>query len=824
MIATFYNQFGIDINPTADPENPFKPSTPQGLEHNPYTDEFKKEYEGFKAKHPEVAEYDSALILATEVNFRPESPSQTDYILYLYKKKPETKVEVNSADEVIYAHEYLRVNREQDYVELKNVDNFCSIRIGVAFNQKANQHTCATASPFEFHQGFAVNRINPVGMQCLIYSTDSPFAPSGKVYDWLGGTLGKAEGYKAVIIYQQLLPLIPKLRREFGSKFVRFYGTKKFFIRGTYKGTDTAFIFNKYEIVDNRILKLSDTHMWVKDTEQCWYEKVGVSPDAGQFASIELLKTDFNDLLTNSTDLVNKLKAGGWTAKLFDGFPASWKKNLFVFDTPYYLIIEDTNITDVRILNPITSANLTTDNIPVSGATFRWNKNKSTKWEFYNVSSSTSIKKESKSTMYTSHKGIAKFCKANGWKNVNDQSTCLKGSSDKIVGDLFAGDFVDADSSNKDSTLADDIKDLLDKEGKTFYLLGKPKGSDLPKLYLFDLGQVLGGLQYTHIKDAVVYKQEQCKWVREGVSDIKFSNLIGEVDTNFYLLTPDKLVQPHTISLITQRKANEYLLKHFPTCSIDRPEGGENPNENLKPDFGGGGSGGQGGIGGSGQDGFFPEHNYPLPKPEVPPCGDDPDAGSQAPVSRIYLLSVPELTPSFDDTYDFVSKEAQERFFTSKQSFELGNYSYLRKESAIQIGSHVDNIHCYNYLMYKNKYNKWYYCFIMDKQYINERTTKLIIATDVIQTYLFDYVLAPCFVERCHVHRWNKDGTPTLEYEPEGLEFGEPIQEDVYTLDYKFDDTYIAVCSNPLGIIPSRSALKKAEEKPKGVDENGTTI
>ena len=111
--------------------------------------------------------------------------------------------------------------------------------------------------------------------------------------------------------------------------------------------------------------------------------------------------------------------------------------------------------------------------------------------------------------------------------------------------------------------------------------------------------------------------------------------------------------------------------------------------------------------------------------------------------------------------------------------------------------------------MYRNKANKWYYCFIMDKQYINERTARLIIATDVIQTYLFDYTIGPCYIERCHVPRWNADGTPTDEFEPEGLEYGEPIQDSLSTLDYEFKDTFVAVSANPLGLIPSRQKPKE---------------
>ena len=364
--------------------------------------------------------------------------------------------------------------------------------------------------------------------------------------------------------------------------------------------------------------------------------------------------------------------------------------------------------------------------------------------------------------------------------------------------------------TDKDSSLSGPIKDLLDKHGKTFYLLGKEEGQPQHKLYLFNLGDVVGtGLTYTAIQKAVCYIQESCQWKLESENaTFKFSKARDDIDTNFYLLTIDKLGHPApNVGTITHRKANEFLLKKFPTCNVTRPEGGPNPDDTLKPDFGGGGGGDRPPDDGSG--GLFPEHNNPLPPPEIPPCGGG-DGSGQTPVSEIKLLQVPELSPSYENTYDFDSKSAQETFFKNKPSASVYKYSYLRKDQVIQIGSHVDNIHCYNYLMYKNKFGKWYYCFIMRKEYVNERTTRIYITTDVIQTYLFDYTVGPSYVERCHVPRW-KSGEPTPEYEPEGLEIGSPIQVESNPFDFVFQDSYIAVCSNPLGEIPSRSVLKKKE-------------
>ena len=178
------------------------------------------------------------------------------------------------------------------------------------------------------------------------------------------------------------------------------------------------------------------------------------------------------------------------------------------------------------------------------------------------------------------------------------------------------------------------------------------------------------------------------------------------------------------------------------------------------------------------------------------------------PSSEIWLLEVPELEPSYNNTYDFDVPKSQERFFKSKVkspqgTYVLERYTYLRKESAIKVNLHIDDLHTVNYLMYKNKFNKWYYAFILDKIYINEKTTQIIIATDLLQTYMFDYTLEESYVDRCHVDRWKRDGKPTDEFENENLEYGEYIQSSTEAI-YVFQKSYVAVCSSPLGVLENR--------------------
>lgn len=52
--------------------------------------------------------------------------------------------------------------------------------------------------------------------------------------------------------------------------------------------------------------------------------------------------------------------------------------------------------------------------------------------------------------------------------------------------------------------------------------------------------------------------------------------------------------------------------------------------------------------------------------------------------------------------------------------------------------------------MYRNTNfnNKWFYAFIVNKEYISDNCTACTIQTDVFQTWMFDYTFKRSFVER----------------------------------------------------------------------------
>lgn len=170
------------------------------------------------------------------------------------------------------------------------------------------------------------------------------------------------------------------------------------------------------------------------------------------------------------------------------------------------------------------------------------------------------------------------------------------------------------------------------------------------------------------------------------------------------------------------------------------------------------------------------------------------------PQSSIILCNVGEYSYPTTDTYLFKSELSQKNFYLSRRTMEFINYSYQRKERAIKIECNVDDIYDSNYLFYDNG-KKTFYCYILNKQYINDKTTLVTIKTDVIQTYMFNYEYQQSYVDRCHVDRWQKANSyPTREIEEEGLEIGDMMEVSKETI-HTYKDQYLIVSSEPLGKI-----------------------
>ena len=150
------------------------------------------------------------------------------------------------------------------------------------------------------------------------------------------------------------------------------------------------------------------------------------------------------------------------------------------------------------------------------------------------------------------------------------------------------------------------------------------------------------------------------------------------------------------------------------------------------------------------------------------------------PNSTVWVCSGVPLDPRYEHTLTYADKTLQRSYFEGKAVRAFSSVSYLRKSKSIKLPAKFADAALWNYLFTDNSLTagvdpngveRRYYYFITDVQYVNDYTVEVFLELDVMQTYMFDYELLPCFVERTHVAS-DKYGEHTID---EGLELGDPV-------------------------------------------------
>lgn len=189
-----------------------------------------------------------------------------------------------------------------------------------------------------------------------------------------------------------------------------------------------------------------------------------------------------------------------------------------------------------------------------------------------------------------------------------------------------------------------------------------------------------------------------------------------------------------------------------------------------------------------------------------------------SPQGQIKLCQVP-LVNDYKNQLTFASSTAQLTYFNSKVKKTYSNYTYIKKDNVIKVNETIDTIINCNYLFYTNVgfTTKTYFCFITNMRYVNENCTEITFETDVFQTWYFELLYKPCFVEREHVN----DDTIGKHTIPENLSVDEvistfEIQETGIDTSQSF---YVILESNYLPLQGSTE-----ESTIKGVQFDGISV
>lgn len=158
------------------------------------------------------------------------------------------------------------------------------------------------------------------------------------------------------------------------------------------------------------------------------------------------------------------------------------------------------------------------------------------------------------------------------------------------------------------------------------------------------------------------------------------------------------------------------------------------------------------------------------------------------PDSIIYILSGVECDCDYEHIKWFNSRAEQQSYMLDHRIKTYDRCTYVR-DGVVNIEAWADDIYSANYMMFQNSAfsDRWFYAFITEIRYENNRTAEVHYTIDLWQTWWMDCKVGECFVEREHV----LDDTVGLHTIPEGLDYGElNIAKETLLTDFSYKIVY----------------------------------
>lgn len=122
------------------------------------------------------------------------------------------------------------------------------------------------------------------------------------------------------------------------------------------------------------------------------------------------------------------------------------------------------------------------------------------------------------------------------------------------------------------------------------------------------------------------------------------------------------------------------------------------------------------------------------------------------PDGTVRLLSVP-FDSELRNTLWFPDRTTQTNYWLGQQTqITYYDVNYVKKDNALVVPTPIDQTWQFNYCMYQNSNftDKWFYAFIVAREWASNNSTRLYLRTDPLQTWMFDWVLKTSFVSRQH--------------------------------------------------------------------------
>lgn len=117
------------------------------------------------------------------------------------------------------------------------------------------------------------------------------------------------------------------------------------------------------------------------------------------------------------------------------------------------------------------------------------------------------------------------------------------------------------------------------------------------------------------------------------------------------------------------------------------------------------------------------------------------------------LIKTIDFSPDYEHVVLFKTPDEQYQYFAAKEGKSFARHSFNRVgRGHIKLNIGYSDVSDYSYLMFRNAEheNRWWYAFVDSIEYINDSVVDVRYSIDVMQSYMFNYTLGECFVEREH--------------------------------------------------------------------------
>lgn len=149
--------------------------------------------------------------------------------------------------------------------------------------------------------------------------------------------------------------------------------------------------------------------------------------------------------------------------------------------------------------------------------------------------------------------------------------------------------------------------------------------------------------------------------------------------------------------------------------------------------------------------------------------------------TQIYLYSGIPWGNDYSDIRLFSSESERDTFLQTKVKAGFPSCSIV-KNGRIRVTGQINDMVSCNYMSFRNygagqlETLKTFYCFITSVEYVNINTVEIQYEIDWVQSYLFDFTIGECMVEREHVN----DDTFGKNIVDEGIAIGDYSIENIF--------------------------------------------